>query len=269
MKTMLQKVSTKIWPTRAQTHAIHTMRTTHTPRLFQGGRRAKVVGMLGVLMAGVASAGDRLPVVSVLFSPDNARVMATVAGRQDGSGFAQTRLVVLDTASGRVVRQADLASPNDNATPAEILNELLRREKQLLSDSGFQPKRTSTLRYRKVFSSVNPEWNEAVRAGESRVYNIKLWSRPVPIRLSVQRSNASCNGATAGMLPTGESSASFVLNVNGQDIVPSSPLPECAARYVLERVDLSGNRAIFTVRAYHPGFEGPNAKAIFVAAYLR
>ncbi|CAM3236256.1 DUF2259 domain-containing protein [Deinococcus saxicola] len=43
----------------------------------------------------------------------------------------------------------------------------------------------------------------------------------------------------------------------------------CAARYSLERVDVRGNRVLITVRAYGPGFEGPDATLVFIAAKLR
>jgi predicted secreted protein len=34
-------------------------------------------------------------------------------------------------------------------------------------------------------------------------------------------------------------------------------------------VDVQGNRALFTLRALTPGFEGPDAVPVFVAALLR
>ncbi|MFC5847660.1 DUF2259 domain-containing protein [Deinococcus petrolearius] len=43
----------------------------------------------------------------------------------------------------------------------------------------------------------------------------------------------------------------------------------CAARFRLGRMDVRGHRMLLTVRAYRPGFEGPDAPPMFVAARLR
>ena len=114
----------------------------------------------------------------------------------------------------------------------------------------------------------SPAWTEALAAGQSRTTPVFLWSKKVPITLSVRRSNAPC--AYPGLLPPGEGPATFTLKVNTQVLrTPSTPAVPCAARYALERVDLSGNRVLITVRAYGPGFEGPNATPVFIAATLR
>ena len=65
--------------------------------------------------------------------------------------------------------------------------------------------------------------------------------------------------------------AGFRLSVNGQVVFQDAALPadrRCAAGYTLERVDVQGNRALLTVRAYVPGFEGPDAEPVFVAVTL-
>lgn len=252
--------------------AVNKLSISSTGRKFSGKAlkaSSLIAGLCLTVLTTTASAGHRFPVVSVLFSPNNDSVMATVAGVQGGSGVSQAQLVVLNTATGDEIRNTAINStPAKPLTPATVLNELLRREQGLLSSSGFQIKRAPTLRYRKVFSASNPSWNEGIKVGESSVYDIRLWSKPVPIRLSVrQGNNAGCPTGSAQM-PSGEGPASFVINVNGQDIYPKK-VPACAARYTLERVDLSGNRIMFTVRAYSPGFEGPNADPIFVATLLR
>ena len=67
------------------------------------------------------------------------------------------------------------------------------------------------------------------------------------------------------------------VRVNGQVIhtdplTPTRPATHplnCAAGYTVERVDVQGNRVLVTLRALTPGFEGPDAVPVYVAATLR
>lgn len=124
--------------------------------------------------------------------------------------------------------------------------------------------------YARGFPVLAPVWSEGIAAGSSRTTPARLWTRPVPLRLSVRPLPSPC--PYPGLLPPGERPAGFTLTVRDQVIHSDRTLPpgrECAARYALDRAYVQGNRAVFIVRAYTPGFEGPNADVVPVAARLR
>lgn len=228
---------------------------------------AALTGML----SGGALAGDWPEIKQVSFSADNARVLVQTAWQQDGSGFSRASLGLFDTATGRALLRLNSFSENPEVTPAQLLGRMTQGQTQRLKQAGLlgrpanQPRFVATVPGRTL---PQPQWSDAVRAGQSKTYSVFLWSRNVPIELKVQPSKVAC--AYAGLLPAGERPATFTLKVNGQTIpTPQTPAVECAARYTLDRVDLSGNRVLLTVRAYAPGFEGPNAMPVFLAATLR
>ena len=215
-----------------------------------------------------AAAGDRPTVQKVVFSPDNARVLVQSIWKADGSGFPHAALAVLNTGTGQTVKRVRGYTENTAETPGAVLNWLLTRNAPLLRDHSLSAGSATTPRYQRPATQAAPAWSEGLAAGQSRVYNVFLWSKEVPITLSVQKSQAPC--PNAGSLPRGEGSAVFSLDVNGQKLVtPATPQTPCSARYALERVDLRGNRILVTVRAYSPGFEGPNATLVYAAGTLR
>lgn len=228
--------------------------------------------MGGAALAGVLSggalAGDWPEIKQVSFSADNARVLVQTAWQQDGSGFSRASLGLYDTGTGRALLRLNSLSQSPDLTPTALLERLTQGQKQRLAQVGLLERPVSKPRFVAATPSPQPQWSDAVRAGQSKTYSVFLWSRNVPIELKVQPSKVAC--AYAGLLPAGEGPATFTLKVNGQTIpTPQNPAVECAARYTLDRVDLSGNRVLLTVRAYAPGFEGPNAMPIFLAATLR
>ena len=226
--------------------------------------------VLGGVLGGLALAGDWPEVRRVSFSADNARVLVQTGWVQDGSGFPRASLGLFDTATGRTLLRLNSFSEHPDTTPAQLLGRMTQGQTQRLKQAGLLDRPASQPRFvgptPRPFPQ--PQWSDAVRAGQSKTYSVFLWSRNVPVELKVQPSKVAC--AYAGLLPAGEGPATFTLKVNGQTIpTPQTPAVECAARYTLDRVDLSGNRVLLTVRAYAPGFEGPNAMPIFLAATLR
>lgn len=214
-----------------------------------------------------ALAANRPEVTRVAFAPDGAKVLVLTRQVLDGSGFPEARLVVLDTATGRTLRDRTLSDQTPGVTPAALEAQMLREEQARLRGWNLWPGRTSVPRYRAPGSPF-PTWGEGFGAGQSRSVPVSLWSRPVPVALAVRASGATCDYPE--LLPGGAVPAAFTLRVGGQRVATAQArLPSCAARFRLDRVDVQGDRVLLTVRAYRPGFEGPDALPVFVAARLR
>lgn len=218
------------------------------------------------LLGSAAWAGNWPAVRQVSFSADNRRVLVLTGYVQDGSGFPQAALHLLDTGTGRTLFQQVRRSEDTSVTPSALLGQLLRSQASRLKAAGINPARSNRPRFLGPQPTF-PQWTDALQSGQSRTQPVFLWSRPVPFVLKVQRVAAPC--AYPGLLPEGEGPTTFSLSVNGQVIAaPRMPAVPCTARYLLDRVDLSGNRVLVTLRAYGPGFEGPEATPVFVAATL-
>ena len=224
------------------------------------------VALCAALLGVPALAANRPEVTRVAFSPGGARVLVLTRQVLDGSGFPEARLVVLDTATGRTLRDRTLSDQTPGVTPAVLETRALRAEQARLKGWNLWPGRTSVPRYRAPASPF-PAWGEGIGAGQSRRVLAPLWSRPVPLVLDVRASGAACDYPE--LLPGGAVPAAFTLRVGGQRVTAQVRLPGCAARFRLDRVDVQGDRALLTVRAYRPGFEGPDALPVFVAARLR
>lgn len=215
-----------------------------------------------------ALAGNRLEVQRVAFNLSGTQVLMVTAGRLDGSGFSSAGLQVVDTASGRTLRQATAQS--GSLSVARTLTALLRREKGALRRWGLWPGRVSSPVYRRTFPLAAPAWTEGTGAGGQQTVLARLWTRSVPVTLNVFALPARCGSAaleSSGQLPAG-----VALRVNGQILLRDRTLPadrRCAVRYALERLDVQGNRVAAVLRAYTPGFEGPDAQPLLVAARLR
>ncbi len=223
--------------------------------------------LLAFSLTSLAGANERLPVTQVRFSADGAQVMTIVSGERDGSGFGHAQVTVLDTRSGRI-RYA--ATRTDDAAPRHVLNTLLNTAATRAAVAPFTTRPLSVPRYQWAYPVPYPRWPDGVRAGQRQMTAVPLWSRPVPVQLDVVRLPGRC--PYPEMLPPGEVPAGVRLTVNGQEVWRDRALPAaraCATRYTLERVDVQGNRALFTLRALTPGFEGPDAVPVFVAALLR
>ncbi|GMA16341.1 DUF2259 domain-containing protein [Deinococcus metallilatus] len=215
-----------------------------------------------------ARAGDRLEVLRVAFSPYGTRALVVTGGVQDGSGFSVAALTALGTGQGQRLLEAGARS--ETAPVPALVKVLLARERPRLLPLDLVPGVTARPVYARTFPTQAPDWAEGTRAGSSATTPVRLWTRPVPVRLTVRPLPAQC--PYLGLLPPGERPAGFTLTVNGQTVHDDHTLPlerRCAARYALDRVYVKGNRAVFIVRAYTPGFEGPNAEVVVVAAKLR
>lgn len=219
-------------------------------------------------LSAVASAGNRPEVTQVSFSPDHTRALALVKWQEDGSGFSNAHLNVLEVSTGRTLRRVR-AQSQGILTPDALLGRIQQNHADYLRASGLGSPLVSKPRYQRVLSGA-PRWTEAIGAGLSQTQQVFLWSRNVPVTLQVTRGKQGCSEAGRGLLPAGDTPATFSLDVNGQTLRPQTDaaLP-CATRYALDRVDLSGNRVLITVRAYLPGFEGPDALPVFVSGILR
>lgn len=219
-------------------------------------------------LAATARAGDRLDVRRVAFSPDGTRALVVTAGVLDGSGFSLATVQALDTRTGRTLLK--VAARSETRPVPAVVTALLTRERPRLAPLGLTPGRAARPVYTQTVPVQAPVWTEGTPAGRSAVTPVRLWTRPVPVRLTVRPVASGCRFTE--LLPGGEGPAGFTLTVNGQVVHADKVLPrarECAARYALEQVYVQGNRAVFLVRAYTPGFEGPNAEVVAVAARLR
>lgn len=226
-------------------------------------------------LGGGAHANERLPVTGVRFSAGGDRVMAVVNGEQDGSGFGTARLDVLSTRSGQTL--LGRARTVQDGTAAQARTALLTTPPvpALLRAAGLTGRPDSVPRYRRIYPAPYPRWSDAVTPGRTQTTPVRLWTVPVPVRLNVYAVNAAC--PYPDLLPPGTRPAGFSLRVNGQ-VIHTDPLTSarpatyplnCAAGYTVERVDVQGKRVLVTLRALTPGFEGPDAVPVYVAATLR
>lgn len=230
-----------------------------------GGLRAGLLAL--ALLASGAQANERLPVTDVRFSAGAERVLAVVSGERDGSGFGYAALSVLSTGSGAVLGGRTVE--DENATAAQARQTLLSSSQSLLGRLGLLGRGASLPRYQRAYPTPYPRWEDGVRPGAAQVTPVRLWSRAVPVSLKVVPLPASACPEPDLLLP-GERPAGFELRVNGQLVRRQlSPGNRCASRYSLERVDVQGNRALLTLRAYAMGFEGPDALPVFVAVTLQ
>lgn len=230
--------------------------------------RALLTALALLSLAPTARAGDRFGVQQVAFSPDGTRALVVTGGVQDGSGFSVAALTALNTGQGQPLLEASVRSATQ-PVPATVHTLLVREHSRLLA-LGLLPGRLARPVYTRTFPALAPSWAEGTRAGAFTTTPVRLWSRPVPVRLTVRSLPARC--PFLGLLPSGERPAGFTLSVNGQLVHADRVLPpgrRCAARYALDQVYVQGNRAVFIVRAYTPGFEGPNADPVIVAARLQ
>ena len=218
---------------------------------------------LWAALSGGAHANERLPVTEVRFSASGERVMAFLSGQSDGSGVGTARLDVLNTRTGQTLlgRAGTVTDGGEAQAVRAVLN------------TPSTP--ASVPRYRRTYPVPYPRWEDAVTAGRTQITPVRLWTVPVAVRLNVYAVNAPCS--YPDMLPPGIRPAGFSLRVNGQvvhtdPLTPAGPATHplnCAAGYTVERVDVQGNRVLVTLRALIPGFEGPDAVPMFVAALLR
>lgn len=230
--------------------------------------RALLAALALLILASSARAGDRFEVLRVAFSPYGTRALVVTGGVQDGSGFSVAALTVLNPGQEQPLLEASARSETQ-PVPA-VVNTLLAREHPRLIALGVIPGRLVQPVYTRTFPAATPSWAEGTRAGTFSSRVVRLWSRPVPVRLTVRSLPSRC--PSLGLLPPGERPAGFTLTVNGQTVHDDLVLPPdrlCAARYALDQVYVQGNRAVFIIRAYTPGFEGPNADVVIVAARLR
>ena len=216
-----------------------------------------------------AAAKERIPVNQVRFSADSARVMVLGSGVQDGSGFGTASLKVFSTATGGLLYSRQQTA---DALPNTLRWKLLTAAPTpaRLSAYGLAPGAVSAARYNRVYPQPYPQWSDGLGVGQTGVTPVALWSGPVPVTLNVYALPSTC--PYGGLLEPGAVPAGFSLTVNTQTVHRDVSLPAdrlCAARYSLERVDVRGNRVLITVRAYGPGFEGPDATPVFIAATLR
>lgn len=217
-------------------------------------------------LATAAQAGDRLPVVQVKFSASSQRVMALTVGSQDGSGFGAAGLSVLNTLSGVTLYSKSATS---TSTPDAARTALLTTPPTpaVLASNGLAVGVVSVPKFVRSYAAALPDYAEAVKAGQTQLTPVALWTGPVPIKLSVFARSSTCSSA----LLNGYAAAGFKLQVRNQ-VVHVDPMTatdhKCAVGYTLDRVDVRGNRILLTVRAYNIGFEGPNAEPIYVAAKL-
>lgn len=217
----------------------------------------------------LAAANERIPVNQVRFSADSSRVMVLTSGVRDGSGFGTASLKVFSTATGAQLYSRQKTA---DAAPNTLRWTLLTTPPipATLSAYGLTPGVVSAAKYNRVYPRPFPQWSDGLGAGQTGITNVALWSVPVPIKLNVYTLPSTC--PYGDLLGPGNAPTGFRLTVNMQTIHQDLSLPAdrlCAARYSLERVDVRGNRVLVTVRAYGPGFEGPDATPVFIAATLR
>lgn len=224
--------------------------------------------LLVLIVLPSAAAGNRLEVQRVAFNAPGTHVLVLTAGHLDGSGFSAAELQVLDTSSGTTLLQARLRSERSGV--AQTVTSLTRQHGGVLKRLGLWPGRTSTPAYRRAFPVLAPVWAEGVRAGQHRTVQARLWSRPLPVQLLTFALPSRCR--YQDLLPEGEQPGGVALRINGQLLYQDCALPgnrQCAARYALERLDVQGNRVVAVIRAYTPGFEGPNAEPLVLAGRVR
>ncbi|SMB91748.1 DUF2259 domain-containing protein [Deinococcus hopiensis] len=219
-------------------------------------------------LVSTAQAGDRPEVQRVMFTADGTHALIVTGGVQDGSGFSDAALTVLDTGTGRTLLEARTRS--ETLPVSAVVQALLTREQARLARLRITPRPAARAVYARSWTTLSPAWSEGLGAGQAATFPVRLWTRPVAVRLEVRPLPSSCRWRDT--LPPRAQPAGFTLKVGRQVVHLDRTLPParaCAARYALDHVYVQGNRAVFLLRAYSPGFEGPNAEVVAVAATLK
>lgn len=225
----------------------------------------KTLPLVLALGLGVAHAGDSLNIEQVRFSPDGTRVMVFTQGVQDGSGFNYFAVSILNTSTGQTILSKSRAGEADyDAIKTQVLNS--PAVKAAMQVNRVWPGVTSKPRYQRTFPEYTLEFAGGSMAGQSQTTAVRLWTVPVPIKLTVFKLPTRCSVPEAmNELP----SVGLSLVVGKQELLRDKVAQPCVMAYALQRVDVQGNRALITVRAYSPGFEGPNGMPRFIAATLK
>lgn len=207
---------------------------------------------------GAAHAGDLPRLQSYGFSPDGKYHLSVSAYRQDGSGFGQARLEVRDT-GGKLLESEELEDRSAEAMPEMLASMLVNRSQDMLARYRLQrPVAGEPLWLRPVPLPSLELWPEAhsgeIELPRGRGPNIAWEAAAV--------SGEGCEWKEMLQGPVRRLS----ITVGGESwntVQPEGDL-ECAAAYAVEGVWRYGPYLAVLVRAYVPGFEGPDALPVFV-----
>ncbi|MFC6593017.1 DUF2259 domain-containing protein [Deinococcus lacus] len=225
--------------------------------------------LLLFMLLGVAHAGSVERVQQVRFSPDGARVMVASEIIHDARDIDEFYLRVLDTQTGRLLWQAHHEGAEGQRLPPDWL---LKRSQGKLTALGIGDK-ASQARFNVLSRDLTPPLGieGGVLAGQSTTYPVKLWTQPVVIKLSASNSQRPhCPKDLKVWLDEAELvPADFAVTAGNRLVTRQPSSAECTFGYGLKRVDVQGNRALFSIAAYSPGVEGPTVTLEFVAATLK
>lgn len=214
-----------------------------------------------VFLAPLAAAADLPQPYRYGFSPDGAYHLMLTRWTQDGSGFPAAHLRVVRQGVGVMLEDRLImgtGSGGENQTPQQVAEALLARHAARLAELGLSAP-----------APGQPLWAQAVPQPALSGWpqqEAQLVSLPTAVPGGVGsievRPQAVFNTCEmAGMLT--QEPLGLRLRVNGQDwFRDSTRLPAgraCVTAYRLEAAWQQGNAVAVLLRAYSPGFEGPDA----------
>jgi len=212
-----------------------------------------------LLALGAAGAVNVPSVTTVGFSGDGRYVAVEAVWTQDGSGFPYRELMVLDVPRNVYARRARLGGEAWMDAQARLDAEYARVRAQLLRAFGIRASRPGTALYRAAGRSDQP-------SAFPRSLALTYLGRPVQVSVNTLPLPSRCDH------PDPQSTRGLAVVVNGRVFQRDARLPDvrkCTFAYRLEEVRAYRNSAVILLRAFSPGFEGPDAWPMIVTGALR
>ncbi|WP_261663675.1 DUF2259 domain-containing protein [Deinococcus sp. Marseille-Q6407] len=204
------------------------------------------------------------------FSPDGAYHLMLTYWTEDGSGFPAAQLRVVRQGVGVMLEERLVAREEAGAgtrTSEQLAQDLLTKHAARLRALGLErpvPGRVlwaqgAPLPSLSGWPAQDPQTVTLAKGAPGGVQNIEV---------SPQAAFNTCTAA--GLLPAAP--VGLRLRVNGQDwFRDGTRLPEnraCVAAYRLEAAWQLGDAVAVLIRAYSPGFEGPDAQTLTLLSRL-
>ncbi|ADV66763.1 DUF2259 domain-containing protein [Deinococcus maricopensis] len=210
-------------------------------------------------LLGTASAANVPEILQAGFSPDGRHHLLLTAYVQDGSGLPTATLQVTDVRANTILLRAELTT-REGASARTVAQQLMTAQRAALTRYGLTRPLTGRRLFLKTFRAPVP-WPQpqALETLTAAGWTLALRTYPVP--------NACDDRAGRGLLPATLTPSGLSLRVNGVDLQHDARLPRsraCAAQYRLETAWVYGRNLAVVVRAYTPGFEGPDVTPLVI-----
>lgn len=224
------------------------------------------LALLFALAAPAALAGN-VPDLRVLgFSPDGALYVFEEVWTADGSGFPYRRLHVVDVRRNDYRERITLGGPAWEGREADLDREYAARRAATLRRAGAATLLPGDVRRRVPLAAPVSYAPLPART----TLDLRAGGRPLRVSVAAAPAPNTCTARAA--LPEGEEPRGATVTVNGRVFQRDARLPAtraCVYGYRVEDVRVLGNRAAVLLRAFGPGFEGPDAFGFVVTGAWR